>query len=95
MSSSQINVTTEDRASSINAKQFVKLPPRNDKDESLCLNCSKYGHVSRYYLKSKKPKYTQCGKFGHEISTCTAKYIVTNDSSVVLMIRLTPNRVFE
>lgn len=87
------NTTTED-TSNANAKKFVKLPPRNDKDEPLCFNCSKYGHVSRYCLKPKKPKCTKCGKFGHEVSTCDTNTVKT-DSSLVSLISLTPNKVNE
>ncbi|XP_022178902.1 uncharacterized protein LOC111039625 [Myzus persicae] len=67
-----------------NNKRFVKLPPRNDKDEPLCFNCSTYGDVSRYFQKPKKMKCTKCGKFGHEEKTC-----VTN-TPVVSLILTTP-----
>jgi len=92
-SNSNTNTTTED-TSNANAKKLVKLPPRNDKDESLCFNCSKYDYVSRYCLKPKKPKCRKCGKCGHEVSTCTAN-TVNKDSSLVSLISLTQNKVNE
>lgn len=70
------------------------MPLRNDKDEPLCFNCSKYGHVSKYCLKPKKPKCTKCGKFGHEASIYTTNNVI-NDSSVVSLISLTPNKLNE
>lgn len=92
-SNSHTNTTTED-TSNANAKKFIKLPLRNEKNEPLCFNCSKYGHVSRYCLKPKKPKCTKCGKFGHEVSTCTTNP-VNKDSPLVSLTSLTPNKVNE
>jgi len=57
--SSQMNPTIENTADRVNVKKFPKLPPQDDKDEPLCFNCSKYGHVSRYCLRPKKPKCTR------------------------------------
>jgi len=72
-----------------NRKTFTKLPPRNDKDEPLCFNCSTYGHVSRYCTKPKKAKCEKCGKYGHEKNAC-----FTN-TQVVSLVSSTPNTINE
>lgn len=78
--------------SAVSNKKFIKLPPRNDKNEPLCYNCFTYGHVSKYCRKPKREKCTRCGKYGHAGESCTVNM---SDKPVVSLVSLSPNMINE